>query len=104
MDVLPVQVPARQSHVNSPVSGVRTENSQSTKLLVSLKLKSLVLRNPSPTLPPRPTFLPALSFFFLAVRTLLNRSSILEGNCRAGRWKDRASCFNKRVLYYKSCM
>lgn len=76
-----------------------TENSHKTKLLVSLKLKSLVLCKPSPTLPPLPTFRPALSFFFFAVRTLLKCNSIFEGNCNAGRWKERASCFDRRVLY-----
>jgi hypothetical protein len=79
--------------------GTRTEYSHNTKLLVSFRLRSLVLFNPSPTMPPLPSFLPALSFFFFAVRTLLKRSSILAGNCRAGRWKDRASCFDSRVLY-----
>jgi hypothetical protein len=33
------------------------------------------------------------------VRTLLKRSSIFEGNCMAGRWNERASCFDSRVLY-----
>ena len=80
----------------------RTEYSQRTKLDVSRRLRSLVLRNPSPTLPPLPSFRPALSFFFLAVRTLENRSSILDGNWRAGRWKERASCLDKRVLYWSN--
>ena len=82
---------------------IRTEGlaeySHSTKLLVSFKLKSLVLCSPSPTLPPLPNFRPALSFFFFAVRTLLKRSSMFEGNCKAGRWKERASCLDRRVLY-----
>jgi len=77
----------------------RTEYSHKTKLLVSRRLKSPVFRRPSPILPPLPNFRPALSFFFLAVRTLLKRSSMLEGNWRAGRWNDRASCFDSRVLY-----
>lgn len=79
---------------------LRTENSHSTKLLVSRKLRSPVLCRPSPTLPPLPILRPALSFFFFAVRTLLNRSSIFEGNCDAGLWNDRASCFDRRVLNY----
>src|ERR1700722_2698729 len=77
----------------------RTEYSHKTKLLVSRRLKSPLLRSPSPMLPPLPSFRPALSFFFLAVRTLLKCSSMLDGNCNAGRWNDLASCFDKRVLY-----
>ena len=80
---------------------IHTEYSQMTKFEVSRRLRSLVLRRPSPTLPPLPSFRPALSFFFFAVRTLLNRSSIFDGNCKAGRWNERASCFDSRVLYYK---
>jgi hypothetical protein len=74
-----------------------------TKFEVSRRLRSLVFRRPSPILPPLPSFRPALSFFFFAVRTLLNRSSIFEGNCKAGRWNERASCFDSRVLYYEKC-
>lgn len=77
-----------------------TEYSHSTKLLVSRKLKSPVPCSPSPTFPPFPSLRPALSFFFLAVRTFVKRSSILVGNWSAGRWKDRASCLDKRVLYW----
>lgn len=75
------------------------EYSQSTKLLVSFKLKSDVRWRPSPTLPPRPNFRPALSFFFLAVRTFWKWTSMFVGNCKAGRCQDRASCFCRRVLY-----
>ena len=78
---------------------IHTEYSQITKFEVSRRLRSLVFRRPSPTLPPLPSFRPALSFFFFAVRTLLNRNSIFEGNCKAGRWNERASCFDNRVLY-----
>lgn len=77
---------------------MHTENSHKTKLLVSRRLRSPVLCRPSPTLPPLPILRPALSFFFLAVRTLLKRSSIFEGNCDAGLWKERASCLDRRVL------
>jgi hypothetical protein len=76
-----------------------TEYSHRTKLLVSLRLKSVVRCNPSPILPPLPTLRPALSFFFFAVRTLLKRISMLVGNCKAGRWNERASCFESLVLY-----
>jgi hypothetical protein len=76
-----------------------TEYSHNTKLLVSRKLRSPVRCRLSPTLPPLPSFLPDLSFFFFAVRTLLKQSSMLAGNCKAGRWKERASCFDRRVLY-----
>lgn len=78
-----------------------TENSHITKLLVSLRLRSPVTCRPSPTLPPLPILRPALSFFFFAVLTLLKWISIFDGNWSAGRWKDRASCFDKRVLYYE---
>ena len=82
---------------------MHTEYSQMTKFEVSRRLRSLVFRSPSPILPPLPSFRPALSFFFFAVRTLLKRSSIFEGNCKAGRWNERASCFDSRVLYYETC-
>src|ERR1700743_2362648 len=71
-----------------------TENSHSTKLLVSLSVMSVVLRNPSPIFPPLPSLRPDLSFFFFAVRTLLKWISLLEGNCRAGRWNERPSCLD----------
>ena len=81
------------------IGGCSSEYSQSTKFEVSRRLRSLVLCRPSPTFPPFPSFRPALSFFFFAVRTLPNRISILDGNWSAGRWNERASCFDKRVLY-----
>lgn len=66
-------VPSKEKHV-------LTEYSHSTKFEVSRKLRSLVLRSPSATFPPLPNLRPCLSFFFLAVRTLLNRNSTLMGN------------------------
>jgi len=80
------------------IGGCSSEYSQSTKFEVSRRLRSLVLCRLSPTFPPFPSFRPALSFFFFAVRTLPNRISILDGNWSAGRWNERASCFDKRVL------
>lgn len=81
------------------IGGCSSEYSQSTKFEVSRRLRSLVLCSPSPTFPPLPSFRPALSFFFFAVRTLPNRISILDGNWSAGRWNERASCLDRRVLY-----
>lgn len=52
--------------------------------------------------PPLPTLRPARSFFFFAVRTFAKWISMLEGNCSAGLWKERASCLDSRVLYYKN--
>ena len=92
----------RLSEQNKRAISRHTEYSQSTKLDVSRKLRSLVLRRVSPTFPPLPIFRPDLSFFFLAVRTLEKWSSILEGNWRAGRWKDLASCLESLVLYWKN--
>ena len=43
---------------------------------------------------------PNLSFFFLD-RTLVNEIGTFCGNCSAGRWKDRVSAFERRVLYCK---
>ena len=81
------------------MGGCSSENSHRIKLLVSRRLRSPVRCNPSPISPPFPTLRPALSFFFLAVRTLLKWISMFRGNWRAGRWKERASCFDSRVLY-----
>lgn len=41
---------------------------------------------------------PNLSFFFFD-RTFVNVIGTFCGNCSAGRWKDRVSAFERRVLY-----
>lgn len=74
-----------------------TEYSHKTKLLVSLSVMSCIPRKPSaPSL--FLILLPNLSFFFFE-RTFVNVMGMFCGNCSAGRWNERVSDFDNRVLY-----
>jgi hypothetical protein len=81
---------------------ILTEYSHITNLLVSFKVRSPVLRRPSPKSPPLPSLRPDLSLSFGAVFTFWNLISWLIGKWRAGRWKDRHSCLVSRILYCTS--